>query len=67
MIWYAEPTVPKAGAADPDLPETPVSIARTFADDHADITAHQNRPETLTVSEQFQLIAAQALLELCNA
>ncbi len=53
-------------AADPDLPETPAIVARTFVNDHADITAHQNRPETLPVSEQHQLIAAQALLELCN-
>ncbi len=53
-------------AADPDLPETPAIVARTFVNDHADITAHQNRPETLPVSGQHQLIAAQALLELCN-
>ncbi len=53
-------------ATDPDLPETPTAIARTFAHHHANITAHQDSPETLPVSGQHQLIAAQALLELCS-
>ena len=53
-------------AGDPDLPETPAAIACTFADKHGDILAGQDSPETLPVSGQYELIAAQALLELCD-